>query len=198
MKKKGGKSFLRQGYGDSWDYLKESKVFIFSAIVVFFIFALVGFLFPAPEFISQPILKLIEDLVARTQGLNTSQLVLFIFTNNVWASFLALTFGIILGIYPFLSALLNGYLLGFVGRMVTSQEGIGTLWKILPHGIFELPAIFIAFGLGMKLGTVFFKKNFRKTFKEYIKKSLEVLVFVIIPLLIIASIIEGSLIGLFS
>ena len=49
-------------------------------------------------------------------------------------------------------------------------------------------------GLGIKFGTFIFKKNKKDAFKEYLINCLRVFIFVIIPLLIIAAIIESSLI----
>jgi stage II sporulation protein M len=68
--------------------------------------------------------------------------------------------------------------------------------NLLPHGIFELPAIFISFGMGLKFGTFLFYKEKMKKFAEFFSNSLRVFVFVILPLLVIAAIIEGSLIFL--
>jgi len=68
------------------------------------------------------------------------------------------------------------------------------LWRILPHGIFELPAVFIALGMGLKFGGFIFQKEKIKSLREYFWNSLRVFLFVVLPLLIIAGIIEGTLI----
>jgi stage II sporulation protein M len=195
MKKKKKEGFLERGYKDSWEYILQSKNFILFSVFLFFIFALVGFFFPTPEVISKEILRLISEIVDKTEGFSTIQMVFFIFNNNVSAAFFGIILGILLGIYPFFSSVFNGYVLGFVGKVVSFEEGLSILWKLLPHGIFELPAIFLSFGLGMKLGTVFFRKDIKKNIKTYFLKSLEVFVFIVLPLLFLAAIIEGSLIG---
>src|SRR3989344_2332310 len=100
----------------------------------------------------------------------------------------------IFGILPLLSIIANGYLVGFVSSMAVQEAGFNSLWRLFPHGIFELPAVFISFGLGIKFGTFIFKKNKKDAFKEYLINCLRVFIFVIIPLLIIAAIIESSLI----
>ena len=104
----------------------------------------------------------------------------------------------VLGIYPVVATIANGFILGFVASMAVSSEGFFVLWRIFPHGIFELPAIFISFGLGLKIGTFIFQKKKFESFKKYFMNSLKVFLFIIIPLLIIAAIIEGGLIFLFS
>ena len=101
--------------------------------------------------------------------------------------------GLFIGIFPLMATIQNGYILGFVGKAVVRAEGVLTLWRILPHGIFELPAIFIALGLGLKLGE---KVLTRKKPLKFLVSALKVFLLVIIPLLLIAAIIEGLLIGL--
>ena len=140
-------------------------------------------------------MKFIKDLIAQTEGLSAGGLISFIFFNNISSAFFGLFAGILFGIYPLFSTILNGYIIGFVGRLVSSEEGFFSLWRLLPHGIFELPAIFIAFGLGLKLGTVIFQKNSKKSFREFMIGSLKVFIFIILPLLIVAAIIEGIFIA---
>jgi len=118
----------------------------------------------------------------------------FIFTNNIQSGFMGMFFGFFLGIFPILATFANGYIVGYVSSSVISSSGIISLLSILPHGIFELPAIFISFGMGIKFGTFIFYKNKRKYLSKFLIDSLRVFVFVVLPLLIIAAIIEGSLI----
>ena len=89
----------------------------------------------------------------------------------------------------------NGYLVGFVARMSVDAGGIGVLWKLFPHGIFELPAVIMSIGIGMKMGIDIFRKD-KKQIARNFKEALRFLIFVVLPLLIIAGIIEGILIFL--
>ena len=187
---------LIEEYKKSWKYITESKKFIFSIIVVFFVFALIGFLFPVPEFLYNEILEFIREILEATENLSQNELIWFIISNNVQSSFLGVLFGFIYGIFPLIIAIANGYVLGFVSSMSVESAGIASLGKIIPHGIFELPAIFISLGLGLKFGTFAFQKNKAKSFKNYLINSLRIFFLVIIPLLIIAGIIEGTLIFL--
>ena len=194
MKK--NKFSLKREYKDSWSYLKESKNFIFFITGIFFVFALIGFFVPASENLTKIILDFIEKLLEQTKGMSPGELIKFIFLNNLQASFFGLIFGTVLGIFPVLATIANGYVLGFVGAMSVEVGGISILWRILPHGIFELPAIFISLGIGLKLGSFVFQKEKIKSFRKYFWNSLRVFLFIIIPLLIIAAIIEGRLIFL--
>ncbi len=195
MKKRGRGFNLRKEYKESWKYIRESKKFIYAIIGIFFAFALVGFFIPAPEFIVEQIMKIFKDIIAKTEGLSILGLMRFILLNNLRSSFFGMALGVFFGIFPVFFAILNGYVLGFVSEMSVSSQGILSLWRLLPHGIFELPAVFISLGLGMRLGTWIFKKDKNK-FKENLLRVLKVFLLIVMPLLIIAAIIEGFLIGL--
>jgi len=68
---------------------------------------------------------------------------------------------------------------------------------IFPHGVFELPAVFISLGLGVRFGTFMFSKNALSELKHRFIGSIKVFFFVIMPLLVLAAIIEGVLITFF-
>ncbi|MDP2628388.1 MAG: stage II sporulation protein M [Nanoarchaeota archaeon] len=185
---------LKEEYRKSWNYLKESRKFIYAVVWIFLIFVLIGFFVPFPQIIIEKISEYIKELLNQTQGLNQFEMTKFIFFNNIKSSFFGMILGVFLGIFPILVTVVNGGLLGFVASESVSQEGIFVLWRILPHGIFELPAVFISVGLGLKLGTFIFQKNKSESFRKYFWNSLRVFLFFVIPLLVIAAIIEGWLI----
>ena len=185
------------GYRESFDYIKECKNFIWSIVFIFFIFALIGFFIPAPAEVEEVILDFVKDLLEQTEGMNVTQLTVFIFSNNVQSSFMGFIFGFVLGVFPIFVSILNGYLVGFISSLAVEANGLLTLWRLFPHGIFELPAVFISLGMGLKFGTFVFKKKKWESFKEYFYKSVITFLLIVVPLLIIAAIIEGVLIGYF-
>ena len=192
--KKNKKEFnLKEEYEKSWNYLKDSRNFIYLIVAVFFIFVLIGFFIPAPDALAKQILEFIEELLEKTQGMSQWGLVKFIFFNNLQSSFYGMIFGVLLGIFPMIATIANGYVLGFVASMSVESGGFLILWRLLPHGIFELPAIFISLGLGLKFGTFISQKRKLESFKEFFWNSLRVFLLIVIPLLVIAGIIEGSL-----
>ena len=193
MKKKKEQFNLKEEYKKVWNYLKNSKEFIYGIVVIFFIFALIGFFIPASESVREQLLSFMKEILAKTEGMSQFELIKFIFFNNAQSSFYGLIFGVLIGIFPLVATVLNGYFLGFVASISVQADGASVLWRLLPHGIFELPAVFISLGLGVKFGTFIFQKKRLKLFKEYFFNSLRVFFLVVIPLLIIAAIIEGSL-----
>jgi len=191
-------SFFEEGPTSGWEYIKESRSFIYIVSAIFIFFILVGYFLPAPDFIEKVILEFIENLLIATEGFSWSELLTFIFFNNLQSSFFGMIFGLAFGIFSVITVVVNGYLLGFVSAKMVDTQGITILWRLLPHGIFELPAVLISMGLGLKLGTFIFKKNKIMSLKEFSFKSLKAFFFIIIPLLIIAALIESTLIFFFS
>ncbi len=180
---------------EAFTYLKESKNHIYISILIFLFGAVFGFLFQEKlTFIND----IIKELMLKTANLNPVELVFFILQNNLQSALLAVIFGIAFGIFPIFNALANGTVIGYVLALTYKVAGLSSWWRILPHGIFELPAIFISLGLGLKLGLTIFTKNSKKgkEFKSRLYQSLNVFLMIVIPLLIIAAIIEGILISL--
>jgi stage II sporulation protein M len=194
VKLKNKENFFVNNYRKSWEYIKESKRFIWIITLLFFFSVFIGFLYQPPQ-IKSIILDYIQKILAQTDGFSSLQMIVFIFFNNIKIAFMGVLYGFALGIVPVVSILANGYIVGYVSSSAVSSSGIVSLLNLLPHGVFELPAIFISFGVGLKFGTFLFYKDRMKKFSEFFVNSLRVFVFVVLPLLIIAAIIEGSLIS---
>lgn len=203
MKRK-DKRGLENPFFASLKYIKESQEYIYFIICIFLLFALIGYFLPVPNAIIEVIKEIIRNLVDKTSNLNTWQLVLFIFKNNFLASIAGLIFGLFLGIFPVVVSILNGYILGYVCKLSVKEGGIFSLWRLFPHGIFELPAVFISLGLGLRIGISIFSisntvegsDEFFKKLSEILLRSLKTFVFIVVPLLVVAAIVEGLLIKL--
>lgn len=194
---------LKKKFTLAWRYLKKNKKYIYFSIWVFLFFLIIGIFLPIPIELKNMITEMLKKLVEQTQNLGTFEMILFIFKNNFIVSIMGIFLGVIFCIIPFIFAVSNGYILGFIFKSLIEELGIGngilSLWKLLPHGIFELPAIFISLGIGLRLGVSVFSslnKNSFKIFFEDFKNSFRVFVFIVIPLLIIAAVIEGILLGI--
>jgi stage II sporulation protein M len=195
-KRRSKRNWLLDNYQQSFNYLKDSKPYIYSVIIIFLIFVLIGFFLPPPPAILNTILEFIQDLLEQTQDMGAFELIWFIFSNNIKVSLLGILLGILFGAIPIALSITNGYLLGFVSSIAVMNEGTWSLWKIFPHGIFELPAVFISLGLGLRLGLfLFFEK--KKSFKTNLLNVLRIFLLIVIPLLIIAAFIEGWLVFLY-
>lgn len=197
QKKRLKKKFsLRGNYKKSWEYIRNSRKFIFAITGIFLLFLLVGFFIPAPDSIYKWISDYIQEIAGSIEGLSAGGLISFIFFNNLQSSFFGLVLGTLLGIFPIFVALFNGYILGFVLKASIDAGGIIVIWKLLPHGIFELPAVFISLGLGLRIGANLLFHRKKNGFRKNLYNSLRVFLFIVLPLLLIAAIIEGILIVL--
>ncbi|HRZ85955.1 MAG TPA: stage II sporulation protein M [Candidatus Paceibacterota bacterium] len=179
----------------SLNFIKDCRYYILFTIILFLFMCIVGYFFKTPE-ITEIVKKTIEELLQKTKDLNFIEMFIFIFRNNLSVSFFSIILGIFFSIFPFFTIISNGYVLGFVFEKSVSSLGFLSLFRLFPHGVFELPAIFLSISFGLKLGLFIFSKNIKSYIKKVVKESFRVLVFVIIPLLLIAAIIETSLIFL--
>jgi uncharacterized membrane protein SpoIIM required for sporulation len=75
-----------------------------------------------------------------------------IMTNNISVSFMTFAAGITAGIGTLYMLFLNGMMIGVIGVACANHQMSVALWSfVLPHGVLELPAIFIAGGSGLRL-----------------------------------------------
>ena len=174
---------------ESVRYILESKNYIILAGLLFVSGSLFGLVFASElGFMDETLKKLIEE----TKNMNVSQLIFFIFQNNLIVAFLMIILGIFLGIFPIINIFANGAVLGFVFSKIQGVNLIKAIFSLLPHGIFELPAIFISVGLGIKM--FLFAEKRKEEFTKRFYGSMKVFFSIILPLLILAAIIEGLLI----
>ena len=117
-----------------------------------------------------------------------------IMTNNLGVAFRAVSGGATAGIFTIYIMAFNGLHIGTIGALVT-QNNLGyPFWAfVCPHGSLELPAIFLAGGAGLLIGkAMVFPGQYRRldALKINGTKAAQLL-FGIVPMLIIAGIIEG-------
>jgi stage II sporulation protein M len=185
--------------GKSIEIIRHNLKYIIFAGVLLFVGAVIG------GILGDQLYGFIEEQLSKIQELgekisangNPLYASWVIFWNNLQAALVFIILGSVFGIMPFLGLLLNGMLIGVVLSLV-GDTAISSLMVfavgVLPHGIFEIPAILIAGGFGLKLGTVWLKpiagmkrwESFKYTWAEI----LDIIVFVVM-LLVVAALIEG-------
>lgn len=119
-----------------------------------------------------------------------------ILTNNLSVSFATFAMGITAGIGTVWMLILNGLMIGVVGAATWRAGMAMQLWSfVAPHGVLELPAIFIAGGAGLELarGMLFPGLLWRGESLTRAGRRATRLVLGIVPMLILAGIIEGFL-----
>lgn len=105
----------------------------------------------AGEFVSE----YIADLEGFGAFLESSSftMMLFIFLKNVLALVIGFAFSPFLCLAPFFTLVINGWVLAVVGDVIVQAESLGYLLAgILPHGIIELPALFIGQAAALHFG----------------------------------------------
>ena len=176
------KQFLKKEYKDSWETIKKSKTFILVAIGVFILISILGFIFPV--FFVDEINLILQNMALEFAGLTLIQTIIKIFSNNFMASLYSMFLGLGFGIMPLFNTVLNGYILGFVGNLAVAEGGFGVLLRLLPHGIFEIPAIMVSVGSGLFLAESFIKNLFKVKKSSIRKLIIFGLAIILLPLLI--------------
>lgn len=117
-----------------------------------------------------------------------------IMTNNIMVSFVAFAFGITFGLGTVLSMLINGVLIGVIGAACWFHSMSLSLWSfVAPHGVLELPAIFIAGGAGLLLAKGMLFPGLLPRRDSIARAGAEGVQLVLgtVPILIVAGTIEG-------
>ena len=175
-------------------YLSSLKRYIAISCLIF----IIGFLWgyssanTSPQEAQDVFIQLKRRFLPILQTSSISQF-LFIFLNNSAIAFGEIILGLGFGIFSLITSFLNSLLLGIVVFVASGKIGwFKTLFLLLPHGIFELPAMITSCAIGLRLGKVVFDKLFKKKgeLKEEIKKALNFYFKFIIPLLLLAAMIE--------
>ncbi|MFC0211265.1 stage II sporulation protein M [Paenibacillus chartarius] len=117
-----------------------------------------------------------------------------IMTNNIRVAMLAFISGATLGIGTVYLMIYNGLLVGALAAVFWHSGRSYVFWAyILPHGIIELTAIFIAGGAGLYMGYRFFVPGPYPRKAQFLRSAKESVMLLIgtIPLFVIAGVIEG-------
>ncbi|MFH1055726.1 MAG: stage II sporulation protein M [Candidatus Altiarchaeota archaeon] len=123
----------------------------------------------------------------------TAEIIAKVLLRNMTASLIILVTGVTV-IIPVLILSANGFLVGLILRFALDRglDPANLVYGITPHGIFELPALFICAAAGMRVGLQAVKsKGTRvKATTQAMKEASAVYLTTVIPLLIIAAVVE--------
>ncbi len=161
-----------------------------------FVIGLVFGLFEPTSFTS----PLSEDVVALEElsgflaSLPLPLVAVVIFMKNASALLLSFALSPIFCLLPILTLTVNGWLLAFVSVIVSQEKSLGfVLAGLLPHGVFELPALILGEAAALSFGAMvilaLFKKGQRDQLLPGLKQNLRYLV-VALALLLPAAVIE--------
>lgn len=196
--------YIRRYWRSVVEELGRSKLYMVAAIILFALGVYAGFVPNETDDILKQTVETafgnLHDLIAQSDN-PTQASILFIFINNVRAILLMMVLGIIFAIMPVISMILNGAIIGFVLRML-NEAGHSLpdlIFKgLLPHGLLELPAVFIAAGYGIRLGaTVIMRispkmRDRMQTVGQVLRSGVPLFGFLVV-LLLVAAIVESTL-----
>jgi stage II sporulation protein M len=164
----------------------------FAALIVLAFAA--GLIFPA---VPAQVLALFSQQMADAGVVSESGSVPALFWNNLRAMVLSVLYGFIPFIYlPALSLGVNALLLGLFAAYFLNNgiSMLAYLGGILPHGIFELPALVISLACGIYLCSrinQYVRKNTRGIMAPTLKNIVRVLALTVLPLLAVAAAVEA-------
>ena len=172
------------------------KPYLLILTLIFAVSFLAGTL--APSSIRQQMTEVFQAVVGNYRGLAGGMLFFNILVQNVMATIFVLISGVFVGIIPTFAISSNAFGLGVLYRQAAEVAGYSkAALKVLPYGVFEIPALLIAASYGLWLGVTVLRRmrgkestplgvNIEHAFRRYFA--------VVFPLLIVAAAIETALI----
>ncbi len=145
---------LRAGVGRGW---RELVGFVRAtpALHALAVVTMVGSFFGG-WLVAGPLVGLTETSIeARLEGIVPPVFALELFGNNWTVAFTTAFAGLALAIPALASLAFNGFVLGIVGRLEVDPAMLVAF--VTPHGLLEIPAIFVAGALGTHLGIVYWR-----------------------------------------
>jgi stage II sporulation protein M len=194
--------FTRHNLRLTW---KEIRPYFIFSVMLFFAGMIVGGSDNSPtDWLDQQMqgISQISDTVNKSDN---PELTMFIFiaANNIFKSILAMGLGIVVCLLPLFMLVTNGMIIGYLltgfadkGQNVTELVVKG----LLPHGILELSALFLACAFGIRFGLTLIKGIYGSllgksdawaSFVRTAKGAIPALI-VVTVMLIIAAIVEST------
>ena len=184
--------------------LKRDWPHLVGIFMVFIVMVVIGYFLPdiMPDFaktFSETYIQYLMELVEKIRNTPLYNQIYTIWLNNFMVSLLTILMGFVpIPILPMIPLISNGIFMGLLQRISQSKvDGFSFYLALLPHGVFEIPAFFIAVYMGIRLSLIPYKmiwtyiktKEIKPLYKEYLYdlKYYLILVFV---LLTIAAVIE--------
>lgn len=152
----------------------------------------------APAAIRRQMTEVFQSVVGNYRGLAGGALFFNILLQNVVATIFVILSGALAGVVPTFAVSSNGFGLGVLFRQASDASGYSmAALKVLPYGVFEIPALLIAASYGLWLGVMAVRRIRGKEsapLRVQIEHAFRRYFAVVFPLLIVAAAIETALI----
>ncbi|MFC4439393.1 MULTISPECIES: stage II sporulation protein M [Natrialbaceae] len=178
---------LRRGWREMVSFVRTTP--LLHAFVV--VTAVVSFW--AGWVVAEPLAGTVEtSIAARLEGHVPPAAALEFFGNNWMVAYTTAYAGLVLAVPAFVSLAFNGFVMGIYARLEVELVELAAF--IVPHGILEIPAIFVAGALGLWLGLVAWRTVRGRATPRDVVDALERAFWVVVGLgilLAVAAFIEG-------
>ncbi|HLN91652.1 MAG TPA: stage II sporulation protein M [Patescibacteria group bacterium] len=172
------------------------KPYILILTLIFAVSFLAGIL--APSSIRQQMTEVFQAVVGNYRGLAGGMLFFNILVQNVMATIFVLISGVFVGIIPTFAIGSNAFGLGVLYRQAAEVAGYSkAALKVLPYGVFEIPALLIAASYGLWLGVTAVRRMRGKEstlLRVQLEHAFRRYFAIVFPLLVVAAAIETALI----
>jgi uncharacterized membrane protein SpoIIM required for sporulation len=175
-------------YTESFKTIMEARYCILFSLILYSGSVIAGWLYGGElSFLEDQVRKLAEQFADKSAPVFISK----VFARNLLATYLVMCIFSFFGVFPSFSALFNGLLLGWIVMKFFGISESNFLLMLIPHGAFEWPAMMIGWGIGIWRGIGYrFSREQTTYFQRWIKAN-KVFFTIVVPLLIVAAIIEG-------
>jgi len=179
---------LKKVYAEALTTINAAKYCILIVFIVYFGACAAGWFYHDDlSFFKEPVNQLIEGFKDR----NTVTFISKLMMRNLIAAYLTTCLISLWGLIPAVATTVNGLLLGWIIANASGMSPSMLLVLLIPHGILELPAAFIGWGVGIWKGFGYRFTSQTTNYQGRFIKANIVYFTVILPLLLIAAIIEG-------
>jgi stage II sporulation protein M len=151
-----------------------------------------------PSSFSRQMIEMFQAMAGDYRELSGGMLFFNILAQNVMATMFVVFFGVIVGVIPTFAVASNAFGLGVLYRQASEVSGYSkAALKVLPYGVFEIPALLVAASYGLWLGMMVLRRMRGKegtSIKTHIGHAFRRYFAVVFPLLVVAAAIETTLI----
>ena len=172
------------------------KPYLLILTLIFAASFLAGTFVPSP--IRRQIVGMFEAMAGDYRELSGGMLFFNILVQNVMVTMFVVLFGVVVGIIPTFVVGSNAFGLGVLYRQASEVSGYSkAAFKVLPYGVFEIPALLIAASYGLWLGVMVVRRMRGREgtpLKTHMGHAFRRYFAVVFPLLVVAAAIETALI----
>lgn len=179
-------------------YLRRLRPYLIASLTLFALGIIAGWVavYRIPS-IADHFQNTLANFVRIFAGMPPLKLAAAIFLNNAFKTLCAIVLGLFLGIVPVIFLLANGVALGIAMSISTQARGLWpSVLAILPHGMFELPAVFLGTSIGLLIGAQTAQRlagRAETSIGADVLQGIKYFCSVIVPLLLVAAFVEAFL-----